>query len=220
MIRINLLPFRADRKKENVRRQVSLFLLSLGLVLIIGFYYNFDLGSKIGKTNDKIKKTNADLAKYNEINKEIARIRQNLEILRKKMAVIEQLETDRHAPVILLDTLTQVVVAKRMWLTELTVAEAKVNRSEENAQQPIAPRNITIAGWAMDDKTVADFMDRLQKCGLFDSEAVKLVQIAKSEDKGSKKAPQIPTNFKRFEINIKPLSPEPAPENKRKPRRT
>ena len=35
MIRINLLPFRAARKKENVRRQVSVFLLSLVLVVII-----------------------------------------------------------------------------------------------------------------------------------------------------------------------------------------
>ncbi|MGD2097173.1 MAG: hypothetical protein PVG35_06295, partial [Desulfobacterales bacterium] len=126
MIRINLLPFRADRKKENVRRQVSLFLLSLVLVLIIAFYYNFDLNSKVGKLNKKIKETNAELTKYNEINKEIARIRKNLENLRKKMAVIEQLESDRYAPVILLDTMTQVLVSKRMWLNELVVQDKSV----------------------------------------------------------------------------------------------
>ncbi|MBW2432157.1 MAG: PilN domain-containing protein, partial [Deltaproteobacteria bacterium] len=147
MIRINLLPFRADRKKENVRRQVSLFLLSLVLVLIIAFYYNFDLSSKVGKLNKKIKETNAELTKYNEINKEIARIRKNLENLRKKLAVIEQLESDRYAPVILLDTMTQVLVAKRMWLDELVVQDNIVK----------------ISGIALDEKTVADFMVRLQK---------------------------------------------------------
>ena len=147
MIRINLLPFRADRKKENVRRQVSLFLLSLALVLIIAFYYNFVLGSKVKKFNKKIKSTNAELTKYNEINKEIARIRKNLENLRKKMAVIEQLESDRHAPVVLMDTITQVLVAKRMWLTELAVQEKAVK----------------ITGIALDEKTVADFMVRTKK---------------------------------------------------------
>ena len=96
MIRINLLPFRTERKKENVRRQVSLFLLSLVLVLLVLFYYNFSLSSKIKKLNKRITVTKTELDKYNEINKEIARIKQNLENLRKKMAIITQLESNRH----------------------------------------------------------------------------------------------------------------------------
>ena len=194
MIRINLLPFRADRKKENVRRQVSLFLLSLVLVLIIAFYYNFDLGSKVGKLNKKIKETNAELTKYNEINKEIARIRKNLENLRKKMAVIEQLESDRHAPVILLDTITQVLVAKRMWLNELVVQD----------------KTVKINGIALDEKTVADFMVRLQKSGLFSE--VKLNSVRRQEVQK--------TNLKGFQIICTKVMPKPPePEQKRKPKR-
>ena len=194
MIRINLLPFRTDRKKENVRRQVSLFLLSLVLVLIIGIYYNFDLGSKIGKTNDKIKKTNADLAKYNEINKEIARIRKNLENLRKKMAVIEQLELNRHAPVVLMDTMTQVLVAKRMWLNELEVKD----------------KTVKIVGIALDEKTVADFMVRLQNSGLFNHVELKSVKRQEVQK----------TNLKSFHILCTKMPPQqPKPENNRKPKR-
>lgn len=194
MIRINLLPFRADRKKENVRRQVSLFLLSLVLVLIIAFYYNFDLSSKVGKLNNKIKETNAELTKYNEINKEIARIRKNLENLRKKMAVIEQLESDRYAPVILLDTMTQVLVAKRMWLNELVVQD----------------KSVKITGIALDEKTVADFMVRLQKSGLFS-----LVEL-----KSVKRQEVQKTNLKGFQIVCTKVMPEqPEPEQKRKPKR-
>ena len=63
MIRINLLPFRAARKKENIRRQVSIFLLSLAFMLIILFYFNFSLNSKIGNLNSNIKATNSDLIK-------------------------------------------------------------------------------------------------------------------------------------------------------------
>jgi type IV pilus assembly protein PilN len=194
MIRINLLPFRADRKKENVRRQVSLFLLSLVLVLIIAFYYNFDLSSKVGKLNKKIKETNAELTKYNEINKEIARIRKNLENLRKKLAVIEQLESDRYAPVILLDTMTQVLVAKRMWLDELVVQDNIVK----------------ISGIALDEKTVADFMVRLQKSSLFSE--VKLNSVKRQEVQK--------TNLKGFQIICtKVIAEEPEPEKKPKPKR-
>ena len=194
MIRINLLPFRADRKKENVRRQVSLFLLSLVLVLIIAFYYNFDLSSKIGKLNKKIKETNTELTKYNEINKEIARIRKNLENLRKKMAVIEQLESDRYAPVILLDTMTQVLIAKRMWLDELEVQD----------------KTVKITGIALDEKTVADFMVRLQKSGLFS--LVELKSVRRQEVQK--------TNLKGFQIICTKVMPkQPEPQKTSKPKR-
>jgi type IV pilus assembly protein PilN len=180
MIRINLLPFRTERKKENVRRQVSLFLLSLVLVLVVLVYYNFSLSSRIGKLNHKISATKTDLQRYNEINKEIARIKNNLETLRKKMAVIEKLESDRHAPVRLMDTLTQVLMAKRMWFTKLDVKETTVE----------------IDGIALDNKTVADFMVRLQNCGLFSS--VNLKNLKRQEVQK--------TNLKSFEITCTKVS--------------
>jgi len=51
MIRINLLPFRAARRKENVRRQISILSLSLVLVAIGLSYYQLTLGSKIDLLN-------------------------------------------------------------------------------------------------------------------------------------------------------------------------
>jgi type IV pilus assembly protein PilN len=188
MIRINLLPFRTERKKENVRRQLSLFLLSLILVLIVLVYYNFSLSSKIGKLNNTIATTKNELNRYEEINKEIARIKKNLENLKMKMAVIDQLESDRHAPVRLLDTLTQVLVTNRMWLTSLNDQE----------------KAVTINGIALDNKTVADFMVGLQNCGLFSSVNLKTVkhqEVQKSKLKGfqitcTKIAPQKPDTQK------------------------
>ena len=192
MIRINLLPFRTARKKENVRRQVSLFLLSLVLVLLVLFYYNFSLNSKLAKLNKRVKTTNSELTKYNEINKEIARIKKNLEILRKKMTVITQLESDRYAPVILMDTMTQVLVSKRMWFTSLSVSDNSIN----------------INGIALDEKTVADFMVRLQKSGLFSNVMLKSVKRQKVES----------SNLKSFEVvctKVQPKQPEQPPKKKR-----
>jgi type IV pilus assembly protein PilN len=187
MIRINLLPFRTERKKENVRRQVSLFLLSLVLVLLVLFYYNFSLSSKIGKLNKKITTTKTELNKYNEINKEIARIKQTLENLQKKMAIISQLESDRHAPVILMDTMTQVLVQKRMWFTELSVQGDSVK----------------IDGIALDEKTVADFMVRLQGSGLFSNVELKTIKREMVQN----------SNLKSFQIICtKSISNTPKPQ--------
>ncbi len=165
MIRINLLPFRAARKKENIRRQVSIFLLSLAFMLIILFYFNFSLSSEIGNLSTKIKDTQSDLDKYDKINKEIAEIKKKLDNLKKKMAVMDTLEANRFAPVRLMDTMTQVIVSKRMWFTNLKSKDKLVN----------------ITGVALDNTTVADFMVRLENSGLFKEVDLKTIKRAKSQ---------------------------------------
>ncbi len=165
MIRINLLPFRAARKKENIRRQVSIFMLSLAFLLIIFFYYNYSLSNKIDSLNTNIKHTKTELAKYKKINDEIAQIKKKLNNLKKKMAVMKTLEANRFEPTRLLDIMTQVVVPKRMWFTHLESRGAKVN----------------INGIALDNKTVADFMVRLEDCGLFKEVDLKTLKRTKSK---------------------------------------
>ncbi len=183
MIRINLLPFRAARKKENVRRQVSIFMLSLVFLLIIFFYYNFSLSNKVDSLNTNIKNTKTELAKYNKINEEIAQIKKKLDNLKKKMAVMKTLEANRFEPTRLLDVMTQVVVPKRMWFTNLE------SRGD----------NVNIKGIALDNKTVADFMVRLEECGLFkqvDLKTLKRTETQSRTDSQSKK-------LKSFAISCK-----------------
>jgi type IV pilus assembly protein PilN len=192
MIRINLLPFRTDRKKENIRRQVSIFLLSLAFMLIILFYFNFSLNSKIDKLSSNIKDTKSDLAKFEKINKEIAEIKKKLDNLKKKMAVMNTLEANRFAPIRLMDTMTQAIVPRRMWFTRLQSKGVKVS----------------ISGVALDNTTVADFMIRLENSGLFEGVALKTLKHRKST-KGST------AQFKTFTIvcTKKPLI---EPEKKQK----
>ena len=168
MIRINLLPFRAARKKENIRRQVSIFLLSFMLVATLLCFYQLNLSHKVSKLNGKIKEAKAELDKYNKINKEIAEIKNKLANLEKKLAIMAELEASRFEPVQLLDTMTEMVVAKRMWFTRL-----ETNQS-----------NIEINGIAVDNKTVADFMVRLENCGLFSNvvlNTLKHVSVRKAD---------------------------------------
>jgi type IV pilus assembly protein PilN len=167
MIRINLLPFRAARKKENIRRQVSIFFLSFFFVTIVLVYYHISLGSKISTLKAKIETTKKETAKYKKINKEIATFKNELRILKKKTSVIESLEKNRFEPVRLLDTMSLKVIAKRMWFKNFKSSDTTVE----------------IDGLALDNKTVADFMTRLQGSGLFS--AVRLKTIKKTKVKES-----------------------------------
>lgn len=153
MIKVNLLPFRAARKKENIRRQVSIFLLSIMFVALCMYYYNISLNNKINDYNVKIENIKNEVAKYNKITKEVEDIKDRLDILNKKTGVIKNLELNRKEPVRLLDIMTSMVIPKQMWFTNLEAKEEVV----------------TIKGFALDNKTVADFMTRLEESKLFDS---------------------------------------------------
>jgi type IV pilus assembly protein PilN len=174
MIRINLLPFRAARKKENIRRQVSIFLLSLVFLLILLLYHNWNLGHKIDALNANIKQTNSELKKYQAINKEIQAIKKKLSNLNQKMAVMDTLEANRFEPTRLMDAMTQIIVPKRMWFTRLDSKNKRVN----------------IRGIALDNKTVADFMVRLEQSGLFSDVDLKTLK-AKRVQKANLKSFQI-----------------------------
>ncbi len=151
MIRINLLPYRAAKKKENIRRQVSIFLMSLvGLALLV-FWFNSYLKGRIKSINLEIQSTQAQIAKYEKINKEITEIKKKLKVLDTKIQVIETLEQNRRLPVRTLDNLYVNLIKSRMWYTKI---------------QEKGP-NIDVSGVAIDEHTVADYMTRIEKSDLF-----------------------------------------------------
>ena len=191
MIRINLLPFRAARKKENIRRQISIFILSFFFISIALIYYNMTLNSKIKDLDNKIVTITEEINKYNKINKEIASIKKKLAVLKKKIGVIKNLDLNREEGVRLLDAMTNMVVEKRMWFTSL---EAK-------------GVSISINGVALDNKTVADFMTRLESSKLFKNVNLKITKRQKFKKS---------LNLKSFEItcNRAPLKKKIASKAK------
>ncbi len=177
MIRINLLPFRAARKKENIRRQVSIFLLSLVFVVIVATWFSYLLSGKINVLDQQIVETKAQVDKYNEINKEIAEIKKKLDVLNKKIEVIKSLDLTRKAPVTLLDDMSRLNVEKRMWLTGL----------EEKSG------SVKVTGIALDNPTVAEYMTRIESVDKYAD--VKLLSISQDTSVEGLK-------LKRFDIRF------------------
>ena len=183
MIRINLLPYRAAKKKENIRRQVSIFLLSVVVVSLLVYWYNSSLNNKIDTIRTDISNTQAQVAKYKKINQEITEIKKKLDLLERKIQVIKSLEADRKVPVQTMDGLYQLLVQKRMWYT----------RIEHTGQ------NIKVNGIALDNQTVADYMTRVEKSDSFQS--VRLAAIKRHKFQGQE------MNLKQFEVNFARQNP-------------
>jgi type IV pilus assembly protein PilN len=160
MIRINLLPFRAARKKENVRRQVSIFLLSFILVAMAVVLFNYRLSTKISKLETAIADTKAQVEKYNKINKEIEDIKLALDVLNRKIMIVSTLEANRRDSITLLDAMTRLIMVDRMWFTLLRTKESFVD----------------VTGTALDNRTVADFMTRLQQSPYYDNVVLKTIK--------------------------------------------
>ena len=184
MIRINLLPYRAARKKENIRIQVNIFFGSLIIALGIIFLANTYLSGRIDKLNNEITSTKQQVAKYEEINKEIAEIKNKLDVLERKIQVINSLERDRKAPVENLDSLYNLVVEKRMWYTQI----------EEKGD------DVKVSGIAVDNQTVADYMTRLEKSDRYTNVRLSAIKQHKLQNQD--------LNLKQFDINFqKPKMP-------------
>jgi type IV pilus assembly protein PilN len=183
MIRINLLPYRAVRKKENIRFQVNVFIGSIVLVGLLLFLSISMLNGRIESLNSEIKSTKEQVAKYQQINKEIDEIKKNLALLEKKIEVIGSLEKDRTAPVRNLDSLYTQLVEKRMWYTLI----------EEKGS------NVKISGIALDNQTVADYMTRIEKSDRFNN--VKLAAVKHYKMQGNDDI-----HLKQFDINFQKIS--------------
>ncbi|SMC52008.1 type IV pilus assembly protein PilN [Desulfocicer vacuolatum DSM 3385] len=161
MIRINLLPFRAARKKENIRRQVSIFCLMVILVVLSLIYYTTWVDRKIDLLNNNIAQIKKEITLYKDKADEVTKIKKKLKNLELKLGIVGSLEAKRREPVRLIDALTQLMVPERMWITSLKT-DAK---------------SVVLKGLAFDNKTVADFMTRIEKSPLFSGVDLKTLQM-------------------------------------------
>ncbi len=198
MIRINLLPYRAARKKENIRKQIGIFFLSLLVVVAVLLFYNMRLQKTIDVLNTKIAENKTMLAKFENQAKEVDRIKKAFNNLENKTKVIRNLETKRNEAVFLLENMTK-LVAENPLISESDVLAEKDNTPVKRlwfTNFEAKGNNIVIKGIAMDNKTVADFMTRLERSKLYKN--VNLITL--QQQKITK------LNLKRFDINCDKVS--------------
>ena len=173
MIKINLLPIRASKKKETMRQQVVILVAALVGLLLVGLGGWIYLRSQISTLKTEISNSEAELATLKTKIGTIDNLKKLQADVKKKLDVLNRLRRGKTGPASRLAALSEALPDK-VWVTKYTESEAKVS----------------LSGGAMSEELIAVFMKSLQASGSFSD--VELVVSEQAEIGGVK--------YKRFDL--------------------
>lgn len=147
MIYINLIPVRDIKRRRKAKKEI---LFSAGLLvcllLILGLWagYQSNAIANITDTNNKLQE---EKKKYSKILEEIKKLEQEKKDLLARIEVINKLKESSSLTVRVLDEVARFTPSDRMWLKTLSQSA----------------NTLSLTGMAMDDQTVARYMEDLEK---------------------------------------------------------
>lgn len=151
MIHINLLPVRQILRRQRAGRQLALLVAIFFILLasLTGGYVT--LAHRIGGLHSDINRLKKERASYTAILRQIKTMEQEKKELAAKIDIIKKLKTSSQLSVRLLDEIADAIEADSIWLTSLKQADS----------------SLLIAGIALDNTRLAEFMDTLTDSSFF-----------------------------------------------------
>jgi type IV pilus assembly protein PilN len=189
MIRINLLPVRAAKKKETALQQIFILSASVSAVLVVVLALWLVKLGQISHAKDDI---NASNAKISELKAKIGKLDQIKKLkdeVKKKLDILLVLRKNKTGPATRLATLSD-VTPDQLW----------IEKYKENAGQ------ITVSGLAFNEELIAQFIRALEASSEY--EKVELVVSEQKDVSGNK--------LKRFDLSFKIESLAPVKEQPKK----
>lgn len=175
MIKINLLPYRAQRKRQQIIAHVIIAGLAC-LPVVLGIFISYLLiNFKISEIDNAIATTAQEIKRQQAIVEKIKGFKDKKEALLKKMDIIKTLQKNKSGPVHILDELA-VNLPGRLWL--LGIKQTGMN--------------LNLEGYAFDNQSISRYMVNLEKSPYFKS--VDLEKISTEEPKGMR------TPLKKFSL--------------------
>jgi Tfp pilus assembly protein PilN len=161
MIKINLLPVKAAKKKEKVMTQVYVGILVIICALVgLGYVYYMQKSS-IGQVQDQIKETNAKIDELKDAEKKFEELQKKKGLLDQQIEAISKLDQGRDWFVRVLDKISESVPHNQLWLSQVKFGGAG-RKSSSSAKGGVSlSRSILLKGSAYDRDSVANFMGML-----------------------------------------------------------
>lgn len=146
MLRINLLPIRQLKKRAKARNQILGTTMGVACIVLICGLLTFLQAGKISAIEASIEDLKREKKSFAPQLAQIAEIKKTKKELERKTDVIDKLKADSSLTVRVLDEVANRVDNNRMWLNSL------------NQQGG----SLSLTGVALDNETVAQFMDNLK----------------------------------------------------------
>jgi len=194
MIKINLLPARAAKKKENIRQQISIASLSLVFALIAWGWYQFALVNKVSHADEEIASINKEKDAMKVQADELKRFKDKKDVFEKKFNIIKSLRAGKSGPIHLLDDLSRSIPGF-LWLNSFAQKE------KEKAGE------MEIKGKAFSNEAIAQFMENLEKSPYFANVNLQVSQQTEQK-KAGKGAPGKNPELRDFTITCQFETPK------------
>ncbi len=146
MIRINLLPVRAAKKKETVRFQLTIAGLVIFLVVAATLLFYISYRSDVASLKNDIKAGKSELAQLKSKIGVLAKLKGQKRVLEDKLKIVSKLEEAREGPVDMFRRLSA-AMPEKAWLHSM------VEKGD----------SMTLSGVAAYDDVIADFMRNLKE---------------------------------------------------------
>ena len=119
MIRINLLPVRAAKKREFGKQQLVLFALILILAGILNYFWYSRVANELAGLDRQIATTRAEIAQLEKTIGEVKSIKEDKKALEDKLKILDTLKKGRTGPVKVMDELAT-IIPQKVWLADYT----------------------------------------------------------------------------------------------------
>jgi type IV pilus assembly protein PilN len=117
MIKINLLPVRAAKKREFGKQQIVFFVLLLVLAAVGNFLWYNRVDSELQGLDRQIANTKAEIAQLEKTIGEVKSIKDDKKALEDKLKILDTLKKGRTGPVKVMDELAT-LIPQKVWLAE------------------------------------------------------------------------------------------------------
>jgi len=117
MIRINLLPVRAKKKREFGQQLLVLFGLVIAGAALGNYLWYRQVDDRLTQVNRQIDSTRAQITQLEKTIGEVKNITQEKKALEDKLKVLDTLKKGRTGPVKVLDEISTIIPA-RVWMAE------------------------------------------------------------------------------------------------------
>lgn len=161
MIRINLLPVRATKKRELGKQWLVLFALIAVGVVIGNYMWWSDAQTELASVRSRIARYEKDIEQLEKIIGEVKNIKDAKAEMQRKLTILRELKAKRKGPVRMMDELAT-ILPQRITITSL------VDGGE----------SISVTGYGTSHEEVALFMKKLKESPMFGVPSLKSARAA------------------------------------------
>ncbi|RMG12129.1 MAG: fimbrial protein [Deltaproteobacteria bacterium] len=165
MIRINLLPVRQAKRKEQGRIQLVIGLFVLIAAVAGNYVWARQVEGELSRVDNEVKKVKAEIKELEKIIGEVQDIEKRQKDLQQKLDILEKLRKGKTGPVKMMDALAR-AKPKDLWLTKF---------EEKNGK-------FVMEGQALSHEELAQFISALKSSPFFSNIQLKKADLKERND--------------------------------------